>query len=113
MFNRARVTSIVLPMVVVILSACSGMSLEDNQRFQSEVARLVSVGMPINAAQRNLENAGFRCEERHIAPDFTCTRERGGAVIYSCTQRVNLMLDADRQTVKEAIPKPIACVGGF
>jgi hypothetical protein len=87
------------------------MTKEDNERFQAEIAKNVSVGMPFSTAIERLANAGFSCDERSAAPAVTCTRMKDNILLYSCIQRVNLTVESSRKIVQVIDSVPIACTG--
>lgn len=97
--------------LLIGVTGCAGMSPADNARFQKVVAKNVSVGMPFVTAIEHLVKAGFSCDDRVAAPAVSCTRDRMSILPYTCVQRVNLMTDAERQTIVEVNPRPIGCAG--
>jgi len=95
----------------VSLAGCPGMSAKDNERFRAVVSRTVSPGMPFVSAIEKLVRAGFSCDDRTSAPLVTCTKDRQSWLPYACIERVNLTTDAERRTLTDVAPKPIACAG--
>ncbi len=95
----------------VFLGACAGMAPEDNARLRREVAGRLTDGMSLSASVDQLAQIGFACDDKSAAPALTCTRVRDRAIVYTCIHRVNLALDADRQTVVHVDVAPIACAG--
>lgn len=87
------------------------MSTEDNERFQTEIAKQVVVGMPLPVASQNLAKIGFSCDDKSAAPEITCTRIKDNILLYSCMQRVNIVINSERKYVLAIKPSPIACAG--
>jgi hypothetical protein len=105
--------SLFLPCFALLLSiaGCAGMSPEDNQRFQAEINRNVSVNMPLSEATGHLTKLGIACDDRNHGSEITCTREKTGVLLSYCLQRVNLAADSERKTVVAVTSKPIVCTG--
>jgi hypothetical protein len=87
------------------------MSPADNERFRALVARQVSVGMPLVAAEYHLGKLGFACDDGVAAPAISCSRLKDNVLLYSCVQEVTLETDAAARTVAAVVPQPIRCVG--
>ena len=102
---------LVIFILLTSLCGCAGMSKEDNDKFQKDVAKNVSAGMSVITALEHLANAGFSCDERSVASKITCTRMRENILLYSCIQRVNISVDSSRKIVDAVDPDPIACAG--
>jgi hypothetical protein len=98
--------------LLLCIPGCAGMSPEDNQRLSTEINNTVSVGMPLTTAKEHLAKAGFSCDERSYAPSISCTRMRDN-ILYSCIQRANLIVDAERKLVVAVKPEGNSCIGGF
>jgi hypothetical protein len=109
--SRRSIIATLIGLSSLILAGCPGMSAKDNERFRALVSRTVSPGMPFVSATEGLVKAGFSCDDRTSAPLVTCTKDRQSWLPYACFERVNLTADADRRTVTDLAPKPIACAG--
>ena len=104
-------SSLLFVTILLGISGCPGMGPRDNARFQTLVAKNVTVGMPFVTAIEHLVRAGFSCNDRVAAPAVRCTRDKQSLLPYACMQRVNLITDVERKTVLEVTPLPIGCAG--
>lgn len=100
---RAACVLLALP-----LSACY---TPDAARLSAQVERLATAGMPVSTAVDRLERGGFQCDTTSQAPAIDCSRNRHGAVLATCIERVLLQPDAAGRRVDAAMVPPIACAG--
>jgi hypothetical protein len=77
-------------------------------RFNAYTARLIHIPMESFAAKSALASSGFMCDERSAYPEVTCTRNRT-RFLSGCIERVNLTLNASRETVTAVDSRPIMC----
>lgn len=97
-----------LPVVILLMAACTSMAPEDNQQLHSEIEARVSTGMRLTDAEHRLSDDGFSCDNRSSAPNISCTRIKQN-VLSSCVQRVNLTPDSETRFVAAIALAPIAC----
>ena len=95
----------------MLLTACAGMSSEDNARLRREVAATVTAGGSLESTTARLADIGFECDSRPSATVVSCTRQPNNVFLYGCVHRVNLTPDAGRRTVAAIEVAHIACAG--
>ena len=104
--------------LLLITTACfPGMSPEAQADLKTEIAKIVSIDMPMVNATQHLAHAGFVCSDNNVTyenigpgPNISCTRERQSFLPYACIQRVHLLLDADRTKIVKYSAE-IGCYG--
>ena len=93
--------------LALALCSCAGMGPAANRRLQNVVAKNVSVGMPFDTALKNLDKAGFSCDE-HYGVKVGCVRKRHG-FLYTCVHQVSITPSSSPQVVQAVQVPKIMC----
>ncbi|BFO56749.1 hypothetical protein [Acidovorax sacchari] len=91
--------------------ALAGCYTPDRSRLGESVAAAVPAGTSLGAALASLSGMGFSCSVVEAGQGVDCSRERQGAVLYTCIERVRMSVDPGTRTVAAPEVPPIACAG--
>ncbi|MDA8450493.1 hypothetical protein M5C97_18010 [Acidovorax sp. NCPPB 3859] len=89
----------------------AGCYTPDRARLGERVAAVVPAGTRLETAMASLSGMGFSCQVVDAGQGVDCSRERHGAVLYTCIERVRLSLDTGSRSVAAPEVPPIACAG--
>lgn len=98
----------------VFIASCllwlGGCYTVNNERFATDIHKLLEPGFDMASATKNLEANGFACDLVSAAPSTTCTKKRQG-FSYTCIERVNLISASKQRGVEQVDIPQIMCAG--
>ncbi len=98
-------------LAVPLCLVLAGCYTPDRARLGESVAAAVPAGTRLEAAMASLSGMGFSCVVVDAGQGADCSRERHGAVLYTCIERVRMSVDPGTRTVAASDVPPIACAG--
>ncbi|WP_019702310.1 hypothetical protein [Paracidovorax oryzae] len=98
-------------LAVPLCLVLAGCYTPDRARLGESVAAAVPAGTRLEAAMASLSGMGFSCKVVDAGQGADCSRERHGAVLYTCIERVRMSVDPGTRTVAASDVPPIACAG--
>ena len=99
----------------VFITSCllwlGGCYTVNNERFATDVHKLLEPGFDMASATKILEANGFACDPIDVAPSTTCMKRRQNILTYTCIEQVNLMPASKQPGMVQVDIPEIVCAG--